>query len=99
QAAVKSQPITYEKGVLSFASLTFYGPARTATINGQTVNLAPRRGYDSPFIRSDWNSGLIHIRKGSDTLILDFRDPQKPVKAMSVPITAAFPPGIGPQQP
>jgi len=99
QAAVMSQPMTYENGAVSFASMTFYGPAQPAKIDGQSVNLAPSRGYDSPFIRSDWNSGLIHIRKGNDTLILDFRDPQKPVKSINVPITAAFPPGIGTGQP
>ena len=68
-------------------------------MNGQTVNLAPARGYDSPFIRSDWNSGLIHIRKGDDTVILDFRDPKNPVKTVGAPVTAAFPPGIGTAQP
>jgi hypothetical protein len=99
QAAVKSQPIRHEKGVLNFASITFYGLSQPPKVNDQTVNLAPSRGYDSPFIRSDWNSGLIHIRKGDDTLILDFRDPQKPVKSVGAPITAAFPPGVGTTEP
>ena len=99
KAAVKAQPIRYEDGVLNFATITFYGPAQPAEVNGQTVNLAPPRGYDSPFIRSDWNSGLIYIRKGDDTVILDFRDPQKPVKTVGAPVTAAFPPGVGMAQP
>jgi hypothetical protein len=99
KAAVKAQPIRYEDGVLSFASITFYGPARPAKVDGQIVNLAPSRGYDSPFIRSDWNSGLIHIRHRDDTLILDFRDPKKPVKTVGAPITAAFPPGVGTARP
>lgn len=99
QTAVKAQPIRYENDVLTFASITFYGSAQPAKVNGQTVNLAPSRGYDSPFIRSDWNSGLIHIRKGDDTVILDFRDPKKPVKSVDAPITAAFPPGAGAAQP
>jgi hypothetical protein len=68
-------------------------------VNEQTVNLAPLRGYDSPFIRSDWGSGLIHIRKGDDTVILDFRDPKKPLKTVGAPISAAFPPGTGTAQP
>jgi hypothetical protein len=62
------------------------------------VNLAPPRGYDSPFIRSDWNSGLIYIRKGDDTAVLDFRDPQKPARTIGAPLTPGFPPGIGTAQ-
>lgn len=95
RTAVKNQPIRFENGVLRFATIAFYGPGKPAEVNGQTVNLAPARGYDSPFIRSDWNSGLIHIRKRDETLILDFRDPQQPVKTVGAPISAAFPPGVG----
>jgi len=64
-------------------------------VDGQTVNLAPSRGYDSPFIRSDWNSGLIYIRNGMDTEILDFRDLQRLLRTVSAPVTSAFPTGIG----
>jgi hypothetical protein len=99
KAAVKAQPIRYENGVLKFASITFYGPSQPAKVNGQAVNLAPPRGYDSPFIRSDWNSGLIHLRKGDDTVILDFRDPKKPTKSVAAPLSAAFPPGAGSAEP
>jgi len=99
KAAMKKQPIRYENGVLNFASITFHGPAKPPLIDGKPVNLAPSRGYDSPFIRSDWNSGLIYIRKGDDTAILDFRDPKKPVKTVGAPVTAAFPPGVGTDKP
>jgi hypothetical protein len=95
QAAIKAQPIEYQEGSLSFASIRFYGPARPSQVGGQTVNRAPARGYDSPFIRSQWNSGLIHIRKGDETLILDFREPNNPVKTLGAPVTPAFPPGLG----
>jgi len=40
----------------SFACSCLLPPARIG-------NLARSRGYDSPFIRSDWNSGVIYIRK------------------------------------
>lgn len=99
KAAVAAQPIRYRDGVLRFATITFYGPARPAEIEGQPVNLAPARGYDSPFIRSDWNSGLIYIRKGDDTVILDFRNPDNPRKQVRVPVTSEFPPGIGNARP
>jgi hypothetical protein len=99
QAAVKSQAVRYEDGVLRFATVTFYGPSRPGEVAGQPVHLAPSRGYDSPFIRSDWNSGLIYIRKGDDTEILDFRDPDNPLKIVGPRATAEFPPGIGNSQP
>ena len=99
RAAVKAQPIRYDDGVLQFATMNFHGHAQPAKVDGRPVNLAPSRGYDSPFIRSDWNSGLIHIRKGDETVVLDFRDPKKPVKTLGAPVTVAFPPGIGSAQP
>jgi Domain of unknown function (DUF1961) len=99
QAAVQAQPLHYANGVLNFATITFYGPAKQGQVNGQTVNLAPARGYDSAFIRSDWNSGLIYIRKADDTVILDFRDPNNPVKTIGAPLTSAFPPGVGAETP
>lgn len=99
KAAVKARVVDYKESVLRFATITFYGPERAAEVNGKAVNLAPARSYDSPFVRSDWNSGRIHIRKGDDTVILDFRDPQNPVKTIDAPITSAFPPGVGSAQP
>ena len=89
----------YKDGILRFATVTFYGPARPGEINGDPVNLAPSRGYDSPFIRSEWNSGLIYIRKGDDTLVLDFRDPKNPVKTIGPPLSPEFPPGVGNARP
>lgn len=99
KAAVKVQPIHYADAVLRFVTITFHGPSRPGRVSGQLVNLAPSRGYDSPFIRSDWNSGLIYIRKGNDTEVLDFRDPNNPSKAVGVHATTAFPPGMGSDQP
>lgn len=99
KAAIKAQPIRYEKGVLDFASITFYGPAQMPKIDGKPVNLAPKLGYDSPFIRSEWNSGLIHIRKGDETVVLDFRDPKKPMKTLGAPATESFPSGAGVDKP
>lgn len=98
KSALKAQPINFAGGVLQFATITFHG-TQPGKVNGQTVDLAPSRGYDSPFIRSDWNSGLIYVRKGNETEILDFRDPKNPLKTVGAPITPAFPPGIGSTQP
>lgn len=99
KAAVKASPMEYKNGTLKYETITFHGPSKPAEINGKPVNLYPSRGYDSPFVRSDWNSGLIYIRKGNDTEILDFRDPKNPVKTVGAPVTADFPPGVGSEKP
>jgi len=99
QSAIKRQPVHFADGCLRFATIAFYGLARPSEINGQPVNLAPARGYDSPFVRSEWNSGLIYLRKGEDNAILDFRDPQHPVRTLNAPLTDAFPPGVGTERP
>ncbi len=41
-------------------------------INGEAINLAPDRVFDSPFVQSEWNSGVVHIRKGDREHVLDF---------------------------
>ncbi|MFN0080827.1 MAG: hypothetical protein ACKVY0_30535 [Prosthecobacter sp.] len=99
KAAIKAQPIDNTDGVLKFATLSFHGTAKPGEINGTPTNLSPSRGYDSPFIRSAWGSGLIHIRKGDETVILDFRDPQHPKKTIGAPVTDEFPPGVGNTRP
>lgn len=99
RAAVKAEPVRQADGALHFATLSFRGPADQGTIGGRVVNLAPKLGYDSPFIRSEWGSGLIRIRKGAETLVLDFRDPRNPVKTVGAAVTDAFPPGVGNAKP
>ncbi|MDZ4851510.1 MAG: hypothetical protein SGI77_19645 [Pirellulaceae bacterium] len=99
KTAVKAQPIRFIDGVLHFATIEFHGSKQASKIKGKPVNLAPALVYDSPFIRSNWASGLIYIRKGNSTEILDFRDSKNPRKAIDVPVTSDFPSGIGSDQP
>ncbi|MBL7039448.1 MAG: hypothetical protein ISR77_12515 [Pirellulaceae bacterium] len=40
-----------------------------------------------------------YVRKGNETLILDFSEPNTPVKTVRAPVTSAFPPGIGNAKP
>ena len=42
------------------------------TINGNPVNYAPEKVYDSPFLQSVYDSGIITISKGKRTRVLDF---------------------------
>lgn len=42
------------------------------TINGTVINMGQSKTYDSPFVSSLWNSGVVTITKGSQTLLIDF---------------------------
>ena len=54
-------------------TLTLGTSHKTApTINGEPVNYAPEKVYDSPFLQSVYDSGVITIRKGNRTRVLDF---------------------------
>lgn len=41
-------------------------------VDGQPVNYAPPRVYDSPFLQADFDSGTVTIQKGNQKLTLDF---------------------------
>ncbi len=53
--------------------LTFDTSARKPpTINGQSVNYAPKKVFESPFLNADWNSGIVTITKGDRKKVLNF---------------------------
>jgi len=55
--------------------LTFYADqSRLPKINGTVVDLAPQKVYDSPFVQSDWESGVVTIQCGDEQRILDFNE-------------------------
>ncbi len=97
--ALIAQPIGWKGGVLTFSTIIHEGPLKPGKVNGEPVNLRPSRVNDSPFIRSDADSGIVYLRKGEETLKLDFRDPQNPVKTVGVPVTPEFPSGMGTAKP
>ena len=54
--------------------LVFYiDYSRMPEINGAPIDLAPKYTFQSPFVTSEWNSGLVTIQKGSRNQVLDFR--------------------------
>ncbi len=63
-----------------FSYNTIYGDLLTLdtsykqkpTINGQPVNYAPSKVFDSPFLDADYLSGVVTIRKGQRQKVLDF---------------------------
>ena len=97
--AVIAQPVIWKDGVLKFATITHEGPLKAGKIDGGPVDLRPSLVNDSPFIRSAWDSGVVYIRKGNETLKLDFSDPQNPLRTVGGPVTAEFPSGVGNTKP
>ncbi len=95
KTALKKQKIEYDRQVLRFADLTFYGPQKIGRRAGATVDLSPPRLYDSPFIRSDWGSGRIFMRFGNDAAVYDFSDSANPRKHVPPATDAGLPPGVG----
>lgn len=53
--------------------IRFYADfSRMAEVNGETVGITPPRVMDSPYVLSDFGSGIYIIRKGARKLELDF---------------------------
>ena len=46
--------------------------SRLPEVNGKPLDLAPAKVYDSPFVQSMWNSGVVTIQKGARKTVLDF---------------------------
>jgi hypothetical protein len=79
KARVKASSLKMDGPVLHFRSI--YGDAmtldtsyqETPTINGEPINYAPKKVFDSPFLQADYNSGVVTISKGDREKVLDFR--------------------------
>jgi len=50
------------------------------TINGEPVNYAPKKVFDSPFLNADYDTGVVTISKGQRKKVLDFRNAEAQVK-------------------
>lgn len=83
RAQVKACRPTFEDNVLTYKSiygdtLTFDADQKAVpSINGQAVDYAPKKVFDSPFLNSEYNSGVVTITKGDRKLVLDFNQPLK----------------------
>lgn len=99
KAAIKAQPVHHDGGALRFATLAFHGSQQIGSRDGKQVDISPPRVYDSPFIRSDFASGIVHIRKGDDTVTLDFSRPDNPVKTVGGLGAPGVPDGVGKAKP
>ena len=83
-AAVVGQEIEVQNDALSFLSISgdrFSFPLNftgTPAINGTPVNYAPARALDSPYVQTEWNSGIVRLSKGARTQVLDFTEAAAP---------------------
>jgi hypothetical protein len=80
KARVKAGKPTMKGRVLTYK--TIYGDVLTLdtsykkkpTINGESVNYAPKKVFDSPFLNAEYNTGVVTISKGRRKKVLDFRE-------------------------
>ena len=78
QNAILKLAWEWRKGTLHYKGLygnefVFYAEdKKLPEVDGKTVDLAPEKVYDSPFVQSEWNSGVVAISKGDRKLVLDF---------------------------
>jgi hypothetical protein len=78
QRALLGRTPTLDGEVLSYTGrqgdrLTlFLDQRQPPQIKGRPVDLSPPRVYDSPFVQSAWDSGLVTVQKGGRRVVLDF---------------------------
>ena len=75
---VRRRKIVYHDQVLQYTSISgddfVFDASQEAVpiINGASVNYHPEKLFDSPFVQSVWDSGMVHIRDGDEGLNLVF---------------------------
>ena len=77
---ILGNPFSFSDQILSYSSVygdtfVFYADyTKPPEIDGHPMNYAPDKVYDSPFIQSEWNSGVVTIQKGARRLTLNFNN-------------------------
>ena len=83
QTAVLACSLQFEGKCLTYTGLaddtfTFFADhSRPPLINGEPIDYAPPMVFDSPFIQSRWNSGIVTIQKGKRQIVLDVNAPPR----------------------
>ncbi|MBI5831469.1 MAG: hypothetical protein HZB16_04055 [Armatimonadetes bacterium] len=82
QAAIVANPLRWTGPRLDYTSALhhttlslFADYSQPPAVDGQALDYAPRRVFDSPFIQSDFGSGLVTLRFGGQSETLDFNAP------------------------
>lgn len=75
---VQALPFQFDGTVLTYIGLGkdrfkfFADQSERPQINGTPIDLGPEKVYDSPFVQSDWDSGVVTIQFGDEKRVLDF---------------------------
>lgn len=78
QNQVMRTPLRVEKGILEYQSLAgdkfafFSDYSRPPQVNGEAIDYRAQKSFDSPFIQSERDSGVVTVRKDQRSLVLDF---------------------------
>jgi hypothetical protein len=78
--SVAALPLSYDSDILRYQGLSgdkfiFYADQTSnPEVNGLEVDYTPAMVLDSPFLKSQWNSGVITIAKDGRICVLDFND-------------------------
>lgn len=79
QKVILSNPLTIQGSRVDYRSelyrttLTLYSDySQTPMIDGVPLNFRPKRIFDSPYLQSEWDSGIVTIHDGSNSSTLDF---------------------------
>ena len=77
-AAVESAKLVSGNGKHSYAPLsgdqfTMYDDRSNPRINNQEIDYNPKMAYDSRYVKSKWDSGIVTISAGGTEKVLDFR--------------------------
>jgi hypothetical protein len=78
-------PLTETQGSCRYACVCSPSDTRLPKVNGQVVDWKGYALFDSPYVVSGWDSGLVEVSFNQRRLTLDFRDPDNPVKRESGP--------------
>jgi hypothetical protein len=78
--AVLARPIVLDGATLTYTGLggdrltLFTDQSQPPRINDRPADLAPARVYDSPFVQSAWDSGVVTIQKDARRVVLNFNE-------------------------
>jgi len=78
QDKIIKRPLSFKNNILNYTGMygddfTFFSDySKVPRINETPVNYAPSKDFDSPFLKADWNSGIVYIQKGTRKMELDF---------------------------
>jgi hypothetical protein len=75
---VQALPLQFDGNILTYTGLSkdrfkfFADQSDLPQINDTPIDLGPKKVYNSPFVQSDWNTGIVTIQFGDEKHVLDF---------------------------